>query len=338
MDNFGKFNYIFFDLETTALDIFEARILEIAACYPQGDQFFHEYVKYPLKITNSNIHGITQEVLAKNNAQLLVTVLTKFVKWVEMKFDSSGGNIYLVAYNNLGYDKPVLEMNFKRVGMKIPENWYFMDPYPQIKELYPTNDKLKNLKLTTLYKYFFNRELIGAHGALADTKALYEVYLKVVQDNFFDMNKITSQIKNILPTYSEVFLPNNAFMGCYIAYISYMHKSSDFIQPTIFHPNAIFQKIETLGIKGYQLKVLQEEGFDELKDLLIFYLVVYPNFGEALKKRKHHGQYFASKSANYLINKLENSMKYYAHVLYGLNDSSSDSDLAIMRHKIKILN
>ena len=43
------------------------------------------------------------------------------------------------------------------------ENWYFMDPYPQIKELYATNNgpsSPKNLKLTTLYHYFFNKELV----------------------------------------------------------------------------------------------------------------------------------------------------------------------------------
>ena len=76
-----------------------------------------------------------------------------------------------VAYNAFGFDQSVLEANFKAVGIKIPNNWYFSDLLPIVKELYP--DMKPNFKLGTVYRVLNNVSEEDYNKWLASQKPEY---------------------------------------------------------------------------------------------------------------------------------------------------------------------
>jgi DNA polymerase III epsilon subunit-like protein len=94
-----------------------------------------------------------------------------------LKTNYLNNNIYFVAYNNFGFDQIILENNFKICNIEIPNNWYFIDIYPIIKELY----KIKpNYKLKSVYEYLFGKdENVNYHCALADTQCLHKIFKKI---------------------------------------------------------------------------------------------------------------------------------------------------------------
>lgn len=318
MEDFRHFNFVFYDLETTSLDTYQARILEIAACHADGQQFFHSYVQYPHEIPNSEIHGITQEVLQKNGARILSQVIVDLETWIAQRYQNRP--VYLVAYNNLGYDKLVLECNYKKLDRPMPKNWYFMDPYPQFKELI----SLSSYRLTNVYQHYFKRELVGAHGAIADTRALYQVYLQLVNDVFFSAEskaKIDSVLSLENMTWHEVAIS---------VYTSYLINNVAALQPSTFQSEFIYQPIETLGVTGFPLSKLKDIGCLEVKDLLIFYLISYPNFKEVFKK---HTRLYS----NFIIQKLEEKMRHCAYILYGLTPYASSKEVISIKKRIKII-
>ena len=64
-------NIFYYDLETTSLDIENARILQIAILDGNGVYKLNKYVNpgNDIVITNSDIHSINREVLNMNNAK-----------------------------------------------------------------------------------------------------------------------------------------------------------------------------------------------------------------------------------------------------------------------------
>jgi len=326
-ENFSDFRFIFFDLETTGLDIYQAKILEIALIGPSGEEMLHSYVQYPFEITNSEIHGITQEVLQKNNARILLEVLKDMEACIEAKFINQTEPVYLVAYNNMNYDKLILEMSYHRLGRKMPNNWYFMDPYPQFKEML----SLPSLKLTSVYQHYFQTELINAHNALSDTRGLYQVYQAFFNEKFIQQANLNTIIPLVNFTENGWWNNTDWRQMAKTLFCNYLMSNPLFTQVNIFHHNALYQKIETLGITGTCLRILKERGYTEVKDLLILYLVVYPNFEEIIKKR-------TGLTSVYIIGKLTNAMKYIVFLLYNMSDKNdSDEKLQEVRQKIKIL-
>jgi DNA polymerase III epsilon subunit-like protein len=325
MIDFNDFNLVFYDLETTSLNLFKAEILELAACYPDGNTFFHSYVTNKGPIDNSNIHGITAEKLDFNNAKPLLKVISDLELWVEARFPANNGNgienigenkpIYLIAHNNLEYDKWVLEVNYRKLGRKIPDRWRFMDTLPQLKELC----KLQNYKLTTVYQEFIGEPLVGAHGALADTRALYKIYYHLI-NNIFLKNDIF--LKN---NYQELFksvLSENSLDNVDWTKISntifsaYLSSNPIFSQLSSHHSDVLLQKIEILGIKGYPLLKLKIKGFIEIKDLMIFYLVSYPNFNDIFKTR-------SQVTSSYYLGKINKFVETLGYILYGIYPNMS---------------
>ena len=295
MESFDLFHLVFFDLETTALSVYDANILEIGALYPNGITSFHSYVQYFGSIDNSHIHNITQETLNTNQARPLVTVLTDFETWIRERFNDQT-DVYLMAHNGIGYDKPVLELAYKRLGRPMPGNWHFADSLPQIKRLF----RMPSYKLGAIYQHFFNEPLVGAHGAMADTRALYRVYLHAINEAFYRHD--TPEIH--LPQYDGM---SRNVIGTAI-YMNFLLGDHNFIQKSVYHPQALRQPIETIGVTGYPLQRIKQSGYLEIKDLLILYLVVYPNFRSNLEMQ-------VGVTSQYHITKINAAKQYFAHVL-----------------------
>ena len=179
---------VFFDTETTGLSrencSIQPAIMQIVIFNEFGESIFSQYViPHDGIVAGTFIHGISQETLDKNNALTMSDAAESIKTMLRSKYGRS--RINWVAYNAFGFDQSVLEANFKVVGIKIPNNWYFSDLLPIVKELYP--DMKPNFKLGTVYRVLNNvseedYNKLELHNADTDVLCLYSIYLKCVQD------------------------------------------------------------------------------------------------------------------------------------------------------------
>ena len=178
-------NYIFYDLETNGLDYYTTGIMQITMLDIDGNILLNQYVfPFDKRIDCTNIHGIGEEKLISNNAIETSDLCILMKKIIRDKYNRE--DIQLVAYNNFGYDQIILENNFKISNIKIPNNWYFIDIYPIIKELYP-NIK-PNYKLKSVYEFIYGNNNINFHSSKEDTLCLYKIY-KNIESNKDIFNK-----------------------------------------------------------------------------------------------------------------------------------------------------
>lgn len=157
---------VFFDLETTGLDMTKDRIIEIALLkvHPDGlEETFHTFVNpsIPISPESSAVHGITDEMVS--DKPTFVEVGKKVAAFIE--------NCDLGGYNCNRFDVPLLAEELQRVGIPIDfSNRKVVD----VQVIY---HKREPRTLTAAYKYYAEKELEGAHSADADTRATYEVLL-----------------------------------------------------------------------------------------------------------------------------------------------------------------
>jgi DNA polymerase-3 subunit epsilon len=150
---------IFFDLETTGVDVAADRIVEISylKIYPNGDEEsktmkVNPTIPIPAKVIA--IHGITDDdVKDAPKFSEIANSLTKV-------FEGSD----FAGYNSNKFDLPLLAEEFIRAG---------------------TDIDLKKRKFVA-YKFYCDKELKNAHSAEADTQATYEV-LKAQLEKYNDL-------------------------------------------------------------------------------------------------------------------------------------------------------
>ena len=173
-------NYIFYDLETNGLDYYTTGILQMTILNNDGNILLNQYTyPYDNRIDGFDIHGIDENKLIKNNAINIVDLCTLIKQIIRNNYGRE--DVYFVAYNNFGYDQIILENNFKLCNVKIPDNWYFIDLFPIVKELYK-NIK-PNYKLKSVYEHFFGKdECINFHCSLMDTQCLYKIFIKLHEE------------------------------------------------------------------------------------------------------------------------------------------------------------
>lgn len=155
---------IFFDLETTGINVAADRIVEIS--YLKVDLNGNETSKtmrinpgvpIPPKVTA--IHGISDEDV--KDAPSFNEVAKSLAK------DFEGCD--LGGYNSVKFDIPLLAEEFLRAGVEIDmKRRKFVDVQVIFMKMEPRT-------LSAASKYFLNKELTDAHSAEADTRATYEV-------------------------------------------------------------------------------------------------------------------------------------------------------------------
>lgn len=155
-----------FDIESTGVVPQRDRIVEIAVIKITQDGTTKSTVRrlnpqMPIPPGATAIHGITDADVAD---------CPTFGDIAERLFNYLDG-CDLAGYNITSFDVPMLEMEFKRVGIDfhISER-RILDAYNIFCKLYPRT-------LTAAYQFFCGKNLEGAHGALADTTATWEVLL-----------------------------------------------------------------------------------------------------------------------------------------------------------------
>jgi DNA polymerase III epsilon subunit-like protein len=157
--------------------------MQIVIFDTHGESIFSKYViPYDGVVAGTQIHGISQTTLDTNNALHMRETAEAIKTMLRNKYGRS--IINWVAYNTFGFDQSVLEANFKAVGIKIPNNWYFSDLLPIVKELYPGMPKYK---LEFIYQFLndvsdedYNK--LELHNADTDVMCLHSIYLKISQD------------------------------------------------------------------------------------------------------------------------------------------------------------
>jgi DNA polymerase III subunit epsilon len=155
---------IFFDLETTGVDVAADRIVELSylKIYPNGDEEsrtmkINPTIPIPPKVTA--IHGITDEDV--KDAPTFAEVAKNLAK----VFEGSD----FAGYNSNKFDIPLLAEEFLRTHTDIDlKKRKFVD----IQVIF---HKKEQRTLSAAYRFYCDKELEGAHSAEADAKATYEV-------------------------------------------------------------------------------------------------------------------------------------------------------------------
>ena len=264
-------NICYFDTETTALDTSKAKIIEISLRNVDGTSSLTKFVNPEEKIENSFIHGITNDIIEQNGGKTFKDIVPEIETWVKGVYGSQ--SVYMLAHNNIYYDKLVLEHEYARCGFKIPNNWLFIDSYQQIREIYPSLGRGK-YKLTALYEACSAKPLENAHRAEADTNALATVYSKMVFDRF----------------------KHNYF---------YWLKNGPFIEKSVFSPNYSQQNLRSMPLGLYKSEIykLQASHIHTFGDLVELHLINKDNPNYLIERK------LAKYSSNRLIKKVIHFLK-----------------------------
>lgn len=163
---------VFFDLETTGINIVKDRIVEISyvKVYPNGKEeskTIRVNPDMPIPAESTAIHGITDDD---------VKDCPKF-KEIAKTLAAQIEGCDLAGYNSNRFDIPLLAEEFLRAGVDIDLTKHkFVD----VQTIF---HKMEQRTLSAAYKFYCGKNLDNAHTAEADTMATYEV-LKAQLDRY----------------------------------------------------------------------------------------------------------------------------------------------------------
>jgi len=157
---------VFFDLETTGVNIGKDRIVEISILkvFPNGNKESKTWLVNPeveIPAESSAIHGITNEKV----------VTEPTFKELAAKVNEMISGCDLAGFNSNRFDIPLLAEELMRAGIDFDmKNRKAID----VQVIF---HKKEQRTLGAGYQFYCGKELEGAHGAEADTNATYEILL-----------------------------------------------------------------------------------------------------------------------------------------------------------------
>ncbi|MBP3472216.1 MAG: 3'-5' exonuclease [Paraprevotella sp.] len=157
---------VFFDLETTGVNISTDRIVELCyiKVYPNGNEESKTMRINPemhIPETSSQVHGIYDKDVA--DCPTFKQIATELAHTIE--------GCDFAGFNSNRFDVPLLVEEFLRAGVNINlSRRKFID----VQNIY---HKLERRTLSAAYKFYCGADLEDAHSALADTRATYEVLM-----------------------------------------------------------------------------------------------------------------------------------------------------------------
>lgn len=156
---------VFFDLETTGIQVSQDRIVEIALLKVKIDGSTEKKTylvnpTIPIPEEAAMIHGIRDEDVAnKPTFKEIAKELEKFLEGCDL-----GG------YNVVRFDIPLLVEEFLRVDIDFDLSKRRLVDAQKIFFM------MEQRTLAAAYQFYCGKELVGAHGAEADNDATYEVF------------------------------------------------------------------------------------------------------------------------------------------------------------------
>lgn len=184
---------VFFDLETTGVNIMTDRIVEICyiKVYPNGNEEAKTMRINPEKHIPeeaSAVHGIYDDD---------VKDCPKFKEVAQnIANDFEGADI--AGFNSNRFDVPLLAEEFIRAGVDLDMT---KRKFVDVQVIY---HKLEQRTLSAAYKFYCHANLEDAHSALADTRATYEVlmaqldrYPETLENDIKFLSEYSSYGKNV---------------------------------------------------------------------------------------------------------------------------------------------
>lgn len=183
---------IFFDLETTGLDIAADRIVEIAyiKVYPNGNEEQFTYrinPEMPIPPASTAVHGITDQDVKD------CPTFREMAKKIAADFKGAD----LAGYNSARFDLPMLAEEFLRADVDIDLSTRKMVDVQTIFH------KKEQRTLSAAYKFYCKQDLTDAHAAMADTRATYEIlkaqleFYPDLQNDIAFLDDFTRTSKNV---------------------------------------------------------------------------------------------------------------------------------------------
>ena len=157
---------VFFDLETTGVQVAKDRIVEIAILkvFANGNKESKTWLvnpTIPIPTETTAIHGITDEKVANEPTfKELAPEISELIH-----------NCDLAGYNSNKFDIPLLAEEFLRAEVD-----FDMSGRKAV-DVQNIFHKLEQRTLVAAYKFYCDKDLTNAHSAEADTTATYEVLL-----------------------------------------------------------------------------------------------------------------------------------------------------------------
>ena len=163
---------VFFDLETTGINIVKDRIVEISfvKVHPNGKEECKTRrinPEMPIPPESTAIHGITDEDVKD------CPTFKEIAKSLATQIEGCD----LAGYNSNRFDIPLLAEEFLRAGVDIDLN---RRKFIDVQTIF---HKMEQRTLSAAYKFYCDKSLENAHTAEADTMATYEV-LKAQLDRY----------------------------------------------------------------------------------------------------------------------------------------------------------
>ena len=183
---------VFFDLETTGVDVTKDHIVEISIIkiLPTGEEIektrrINPGIKIPPEATA--LQHITDEDVAdapmfKQIARSLANELT---------------GCDIAGFNSNKFDIPMLDQEFQRAGVK------FDFSKSRMIDVQTIFHKKEQRTLVAAYRFYCGKELDGAHSANADTRATYEVLMAQLDkyddlpNDMEELSKFSQQGRNV---------------------------------------------------------------------------------------------------------------------------------------------
>ncbi len=189
---------VFFDLETTGINVGQDHIVQIclykvnpdgvcrtATHYVRPVDAKGETVHIPEQTTQ--IHGITDaDVADKPTFRELAPMIAEFI-----------GDSDLAGYNSNKFDVPMLAEEFLRAG------YPFDIRKRHLVDVQNIFHKMEQRTLKAAYRFYCGKELENAHSADADTLATYEVLLAQL-DRYKDVEYVDADGKVSKPIVNDI--------------------------------------------------------------------------------------------------------------------------------------
>jgi len=179
---------VFFDLETTGVQVAKDRIVEISILkvFPNGNKESKTWLvnpTIPIPEVTTAIHGISDEEVA--NEPTFKELASEIAELIH--------NCDLGGYNSNKFDIPLLAEEFLRVGVDFDmRNRKAID----VQNIF---HKMEKRTLVAAYKFYCDKDLTDAHSAEADTTATYEVLLSQL-DKYDELENDV----NLLADFSQI--------------------------------------------------------------------------------------------------------------------------------------
>jgi DNA polymerase III subunit epsilon len=183
---------VFFDIESTGINVAHDRIIEIALLkvHPDGTKENRRYLVnpcVPIPPETTEIHGISDDdVKDKPSFKMIAKELSKFIEGCDL-----GG------FNSNKFDIPLLAEEFLRADIDID-----LKRHKAI-DVQVIFHKMEQRTLSAAYQFYCNKELVDAHTAEADTLATFEILdaqiakYKELSGNVSELSEFSSHKRNV---------------------------------------------------------------------------------------------------------------------------------------------